>query len=185
MNDKILLILADGFEELEALAVLDILRRLDFDVTCAGLAAQRVVGAHRISVVADCLFAECAGENFAAVVLPGGMPGAKNLFDSAAVVECVRTTAANGGVVAAICAAPIVLAKAGLLKGKKFTLYPGFEKYLDGLASCEEPAVRDGRVVTGRGPGAVFDFAAALAAALGREEEIRTLYAGMFVHHVV
>ena len=110
------------------------------------------------------------------------MPGATNLLHSEAVLELVRRIDREGGVISAICAAPIVLARAGLLAGRRFTMYPGFEQYLGGMTPTGELAECDGRVVTGKGPGAGFAFAAKLAAALGKSrQEIAAAYAAMFV----
>ncbi|MCQ2352441.1 MAG: DJ-1/PfpI family protein [Victivallaceae bacterium] len=182
MTKKILVVLADGFEEIEALGAVDVLRRLQLDVVTASLNGKNPVsGAHRILVDADRPFADCAKEDFDAVVLPGGMPGAENLRQSAALRDFLQTMARQGKIVAAICAAPMVLANAGLLDGKRFTMYPGFEAFLHGLTYTSRAAERDGNIVTGRGPGALFDFCREIAAALGCGEKIPALYEGMFV----
>jgi len=162
---KILLLLAPGFEEIEALGTCDVLRRLGLTVTLAALDGREVAGAHGVRVVADAALAEVKSDDFDAVVLPGGMPGAVNLL---AVKDLVLAFAREGKVTAAICAAPIVLSAAGVLKGRVFTMYPGFERY---LGADEVPTGRpvevDGTVVTGRGPGATPFFASAVARALG------------------
>ena len=178
---KILLILADGFEEIEALGTADILRRLDLDVTLAALKPGEVTGAHGMKIVADALLSDVKKEYFDAVVLPGGMPGSANLDESADVSEVLQTADANEAVIAAICAAPFVLARRGLLNGKTFTMYPGFDSELGGLRYTSNPAETSGRIVTGKGPGAVFAFAKAVAASLGLESECKTLYQGMFI----
>ena len=179
MKKRILMILAPGFEELEAISVADILRRSDFEVVAAGLESRAVTGSHGFALTADRTLAETGDESFDAVYLPGGLPGATHLYASDAVVARLRRTVADGGIAAAICAAPIVLAKAGLLKGRRFTMYPGFDRYLDGALSTGELAETDGQVVTGKGPGAVFAFAAELVKALGGD--VTELYRGMFV----
>ncbi|MBP5530901.1 MAG: DJ-1/PfpI family protein [Lentisphaeria bacterium] len=162
---KVLLLLAPGFEEIEALGTCDVLRRLGVEVTLAALGEREVAGAHGIKVVADAELDKLDVSPFDAVVLPGGMPGAVNLL---AVKDLVTDFAREGKVTAAICAAPIVLSAAGVLMGRTFTMYPGFGKY---LRPGEEPTGRmveiDGTVVTGKGPGATFFFAAAVARVLG------------------
>lgn len=131
---KIAIILADGVEETEFIAVGDVLRRLGMEVTVAGLHRLEVKGAHDFGLKADRLLAECSPAGFDAVFLPGGMGGALAMYNSGAVVEFVREMERSGKIVSAICAAPIVLAKAGVLEGKKFTMYPGLGEYLpDGL----------------------------------------------------
>lgn len=164
---KILLLLAPGFEEIEALGTCDVLRRLNMEVATAALKDREVTGAHNIRVVADAELASLDAAKFDAVVLPGGMPGAVNLL---AAKDLVLDFAREGKVTAAICAAPLVLSAAGLLKGRTFTMYPGMGKYLN---PGEEPTGRlvesDGTVVTGKGPGATFFFAAAVARALGAD----------------
>lgn len=149
---KIAIILADGVEETEFIAVGDVLRRLGMEVTVAGLHRLEVKGAHDFGLKADRLLAECSPAGFDAVFLPGGMGGALAMYNSGAVVEFVREMERSGKIVSAICAAPIVLAKAGVLEGKKFTMYPGLGEYLpDGCVPGEGAAERDGRIVTRKG----------------------------------
>ena len=179
---KVLLILANGFEEIEALGTADVLRRLNTEVTLAGVGSAEICGAHNMLLKTDAVLTDVAAEDFDAVILPGGMPGAANL-DADAAVDAVLKKAASekNTVIAAICAAPFVLAKRGLLNDGKFTMYPGFEAELGGLNYTSNPAEVDGRIVTGKGPGAVFDFAAAVAGALGLKNECEKLYQGMFI----
>lgn len=176
---KVLLILAEGFEETEAVAPADVLKRAGARVVLAGLDALRVKGAHGMELAAETLLADVENDMFDAVFLPGGLPGATNLLASETVGRILKATAARGGVVSAICAAPIVLAKHGLLAGRTFTMYPGFDKYLGGLVPTGRLAERCGNVVTGKGPGAVFPFAKELAAALGIDAS--EVFRGMFV----
>ena len=166
---KVLLLLAPGFEEIEALGTCDVLRRLNIEVTMAALKGREVAGAHGIRVAADAELAAIAPDGFDALVLPGGMPGAVNLL---AVKDQVRDFARGGKITAAICAAPIVLSAAGVLEGRTFTMYPGFGKFLRaGEAPTGRLVESDGPVVTGKGPGATFLFAAAVARALGVSPE--------------
>ena len=178
---RILLILADGFEEIEALGTADVLRRLEMAVTLAGLNSRSVTGAHGMVVTADCELCAVADDGFDAVILPGGMPGAANLDKSLLVDKVLKKAASNRQIIAAICAAPFVLAKRGLLDGKRFTMYPGFESELGGLTYTGEPGEVDGNIITGKGPGAVFAFAGAGAGALGKGVECEKLYQGMFI----
>ena len=181
MKKRVLMILADGFEEIEALGTADILRRLHLEVVLAGLNKDKVTGAHNIAVIPDTSLEAVAGEDFDAVILPGGMPGAANLDADRMVDEVLQKASASGAVIAAICAAPYLLAKRGLLNGKVFTMYPGFDSELCGLRYTDEPAEVSGRIVTGKGPGAVFAFSRALAGELGATSECEELYRGMFI----
>jgi len=161
---RVLIPLAPGFEDLEATTLVDLLRRAEFEVVTAGLHAGLVTGARGMRVAPDAeLDAVLAGE-FDMVVLPGGMPGARHLRDDPRILALLQRQAAANRYTAAICAAPIVLAAAGLLEGKRATSYPGFVDRLDipGLQYVSEPVVVDGHVVTSRGPGTAMDFALAL-----------------------
>lgn len=178
---KIIMILADGFEEIECVTVCDVLRRLGCEVTLAGLEARNVHAANGLNITADALFSDCTPAEFDAVALPGGMPGSMKLRASAAVEAFLKEMNCRKKIVAAICAAPIVLAKAGLLDNRRFTMYPGLDPYLDGRIPTGNPAEIDGNIVTGKGPGASFAFAAALATALGMDSEVARLYEQMFV----
>ena len=126
--------LADGFEEAEALVTVDILRRAGKKVTCVGVDKKEIVGAHGIKVTADIKTGEFAPVEFEGVVLPGGMPGTKNLMANATVCSAAKSAYKKGKLVGAICAAPAVLGNLGILKGKAATCYPGFEDRLTGAA---------------------------------------------------
>ena len=154
---KIYMFLADGFEEVEAIAPLDILRRAGLDVKTVGIGSKRIVGAHGIEVSADLSENELSGVADA-VILPGGMPGTLNLDASEAVEREVLKTARSGGYVSAICAAPRVLGRLGLLDGKRFTCYPGTEEFIKNGVFTGERVTVDGRVITARGMGCGVDF---------------------------
>ena len=131
----VLVLLAEGFEEIEALTVVDILRRAEVDVKTVGVGSKNISGSHSIKVECDLqLSDEIFNKDISALVLPGGMPGTLNLEKSEAVIKLVKKTHDKNVLIAAICAAPSVLGKLGLLKGHEATCYPGFEKYLEGAA---------------------------------------------------
>lgn len=150
--------LADGFEEIEALATVDILRRAGLAVSMVGVATQNPTGAHNMQILADLSENTLDINAIDAVVLPGGMPGTLNLEKSPVVQEAIRVAMEKNLPVAAICAAPSILGHAGYLNGKKATCYPGFESELTG-ATYVDYVVTDGNVTTGCGPGAAVDFA--------------------------
>ncbi len=159
-------LLANGFEEIEAVTIIDVLRRAGIEASVLGVTDRSVRGSHGITVNADGLLAEGADQAWDMVVLPGGMPGSANLRDDAAVQDLLKRQAERGGKLAAICAAPIALAAAGVLSGRRATSYPTFADQL-GDADYEHTAVVvDGNVVTSRGPGTALPFALKLVAEL-------------------
>ena len=159
--------LANGFEEIEALCPLDLLRRAGVEVTTVGLnGAETVMGAHGICVHADLpdtMFRDSRPEM---IILPGGMPGSKNLDDSRVVDAALRAASSNGAYLAAICAAPMVLGHRGYLKNKTAICYPGFEGELEGATISDQRVVRDGNVITAAGMGVALEFGLELVSVL-------------------
>ena len=158
--------LADGFEEIEALTPVDIMRRAGIDTLTVGVTGKTVTGAHGIKVESDITIDETVSDGLEMVVLPGGLPGADNLRANDRVRELTLYAANNGAFVSAICAAPRVLGELGLLNGKKAICYPGFEKYLDGAEISDARVIKDGNVITAIGMGASAEFALELVRAL-------------------
>ncbi len=183
MSKQVAVLFADGFEEIEGVTVVDVLRRARVQVTMIGLERRVVTGSHGIAIQADTTLPDvvAAGLWFDGVVLPGGMPGAATLRDSPAVADFVRSQHRRGAIAAAICAAPIVLGRAGLLAGKDATCYPGFEVDLGGAALATDPVVDAGDVVTSRGVGTALEFALALAARFADAATARALGDAMLV----
>jgi 4-methyl-5(b-hydroxyethyl)-thiazole monophosphate biosynthesis len=182
---NVLLLLADGFEEIEALGTADILRRMGLEVTTVSIQNEVVNGAHRIPVIADALFDNINKSDFDAVVLPGGMPGSLNLYNDERVINLLYDFAGENKVTAAICAAPMVLDKAALLEKSPFTMYPAEDlyKYLrDNKRPLADRVVVDGKVITAKGPGVTAEFAAAIAGTLEvPADAIQNVLASMFV----
>ncbi|NBH13795.1 DJ-1/PfpI family protein [Lachnospiraceae bacterium] len=173
---KIGVFLAEGFEEIEGLTVVDILRRTGIRAeTISIMEGKEVCGSHKISVIADKLFEDVDFEGLDGVVLPGGLPGTTNLGAHKGVEEIIRTFAAQGKLVAAICAAPSVLGQAGLLEGKKAACYPGFEDKLTGAEVIYEEVAEAGNVITSRGMGTAIAFALRLTAYLTDEKRAQDL----------
>lgn len=170
---SVLVPLAEGFEELEAVSVIDILRRADVEVVVAGLNDGPIKASRGTNVLPDMTLEEALHRDYDMVVLPGGMPGAANLNGDARVHELLKKMANSGKFTGAICAAPMVLANAGVLDGKRATSYPGFVDKMD-LPTVDytgSPVERDGNVITSRGAGTALDFALELVDALvGREK---------------
>ena len=153
---KALVLLAEGFEEIEAVTIADVLRRADVSVTLAALRQSPVRGSHALELVADTTLDRIEASEFDALVLPGGMPGARHLAEDERVLELVRSFVARKKLTAAICAAPTVLDAAGVLEGVRATAYPGFA--LPHAQFSESRVVEDGGIVTSRGPGTAIDF---------------------------
>ena len=169
----IYLFLSQGFEEVEALCPLDILRRAGLSVTTVGIGSTTVCGSHGIVVQADMLDADFAPndiDNIDMVILPGGMPGSLNLDASPVVDKALALAVQQDAYLCAICAAPLVLGRRGLLAGKAATCYPGFEDELHGATSIGGSVVRDGKVITATGMGVALDFGLALVSALLGED---------------
>ena len=161
---RVLVLLAAGFEEIEAVTVVDLLRRAGIETRTASLGPREVTGSHGITVSADLALDSVDPDDFEMIVLPGGLPGADHLKADGRVIAMVKRFAAAGRYTAAICAAPGVLAHAGLLEGRTATSYPGFLRAdsAPGLQLSEDPVVIDGKVVTSRGPGTAIEFGLAL-----------------------
>lgn len=177
------LLLGDGFEEAEALVTADLLRRADIEVQLLGLERRTVKGAHGITVAADGLLTDVAEEP-EMVILPGGLGGVEHILGSEQALELVRRTEQCGGYIAAICAAPTVLAKLGMLDHRAAVCYPGME---DEMGNAEvhkgEPVVTDGRFITGEAAGAVFDFALKLVEALRGVPTAQKVRSSIYYRH--
>lgn len=157
---QLLLFLAPGFEEIEAISTIDILRRAGLSVSSVSITGDsRVAGAHGITIEADYLYPEIDFSNAAMLILPGGMPGTKNLNIHEGLKAALIDFAQSGKPLAAICAAPRILGQLGLLQGKKATCYPGNEVYLKGASLSEKKVIQDGSLITAAGPGVAAEFA--------------------------
>lgn len=154
----IYMFLAEGFEEIEALATLDVMRRAGINIKTVGVTGKYVTGSHNITVESDLDLNEITTEDLKGVILPGGLPGTTNLEKCPKVIEYVMYSANNKKLVAAICAAPSVLGHLNLLEGKNATCFPGFETELLGANATGDYVVCDGNFITGRGAGAAVDF---------------------------
>lgn len=173
---KVYVFLADGFEEIEGLTVVDLLRRAGAEVTTVSInGTKNVCGSHDIRLEADALFEETDFSEAAILVLPGGMPGTKYLGAHRALTELLVKTNEAGGGIAAICAAPSVLGDLGILKGKKAVCYPGFEERLTGAEVQTCSVVTDGNVTTSRGMGTAIAFGLELVKRLFGEEKAENL----------
>ncbi len=162
--------LANGFEECEALAPVDILRRAGFDLLTVGVGGKTIVGAHNIPVICDITTDEIVFDNIEAIILPGGMPGTINLEKDEIVQKTIDYASEHNLLIGAICAAPSILGHKGLLNGKTATCFPGFEKDLIGAEYINNAVIRDGNIITAKGAGVALDFGFELLAYLKDEK---------------
>lgn len=165
-NKRVLIPIADGSEDIETVAIIDVLRRAQLDVTVASVMPDLQVKAARgTSIVADAMLEDCAQQHFDAIALPGGIPGANHLRDSSRLIQMLQTQLTTGDFIAAICASPaVVFAHHGLSKGRKSTSHPGFVQFLE--HAVNERVVIDGNCITSQGPGTAIEFALAIVACL-------------------
>ena len=178
--ETVYLFLVDGFEEIEALTVVDVLRRAGIEIQTVSLTERDMVkGAHGITVKADRLFDDTLLFHASMLVLPGGA-GTVHLAEHVGLTKMLSDFAASGGRLAAICAAPAVLGGLGLLNGKRATCFPGYENNLSGAVIQDLPVVTDGTVITGKAIGAAFDFSLAIVAELVGQEKAATVRANMY-----
>jgi len=175
-------LLAPGFEEIEAVTIIDVLRRAGIETAALGVSGSgRVEGSHGITIEADRSLSEAERDSWDIVILPGGLPGATNLRDDPRVLALLRRQHESGKRLGAICAAPIALGAAGVLEGRKATSYPGFEKELRGATVSADRVVKDGNILTSRGPGTALEFALAIVADLEGKAAADKLRSGMLV----
>lgn len=182
---RVLVPLAPGFEEIEAVTIIDILRRADVTVAVAGTLPGPVTGSHGVVIVPDTTLDAVSASPFDMVVLPGGGPGTDNLRRDPRVAALVKAQADRGGYVAAICAAPTVLADAGLLAGRRVTSYPAYESQLSTADYRTERVVIDGKIITSRSPGTALEFALTLVEHLAGRDAGRRIAADVLAQGAV
>ncbi len=176
---KVLVLLAPGFEDIEAVSIVDILRRGGARVTLAGLDKGPIEGSRGIKIVPDCQFDTVSSADFDLIVLPGGQPGTSNLQKNAKVLDLLKTMHSNGKLVGAICAAPLVLQDAGILKGKNATCHPSVREKLHSAHYCEERVVVDGNIITSQAPGTAIEFSLKLIENLFNKERVTAVNNGV------
>jgi len=182
MNKTVLVPMADGTEELEAVTIIDVLRRAGAQVTVASVALLQVTASRKVKLVADCLIDDCKDKLFDLIVLPGGLGGAEHLRDCVPLIDMLKSQKEAGRLYAAICAAPaVVLAPHGLLDGKKATCYPSCADGLPDRTSADRRVVVDGNCITSQGPGTALEFSIELARQLVDGTKARQVAEAMLV----
>jgi len=180
MAKNALVAIADGIEELEAVAIIDILRRANIDVTVASANALQIKASRGVNLIADKLIADCGNDQFDLITLPGGMPGAENLRDNKYLAAMLKSQNSQGKLIAAICASPaVVLLPLGLLDGKTATCHPGFLAKLPADIKADKRLIVDGNCVTSQGPGTAIEFALKLVELLCDKKTAENIAAGM------
>ena len=179
---RILLFLAEGFEEIEAVAPIDVFRRAGIDVTTVSVSDKlTVTGAHGIGVNADVIFEKADLSGDFLIYLPGGMPGTTNLDNHTGLKKLIEKQAAKGATIAAICAAPSILGKMGLLKEKEAICYPGFESFLTDAKISSSTIVKSGNILTAKGPGVAIPFALKIVEELKGKDTTQQVANGMIL----
>ena len=172
MTKTALVPIADGTEEIEAIVVIDVLRRAGADVTVASVKGLKITASRKTKIEADALIGDCADKVYDLIALPGGIPGAEHLRDSEVLAEMIKEQAASGRLIAAVCASPsVVLGTHGVLKGRKACGYPSFTEHIDCPVPPDVPVVVDGNVVTSRGVGTIIPYALSLVRLLFGQEK--------------
>ena len=175
---------ADGFEEVEAIAALDVIRRAKIDIKSVGIGGKNITGSHGITVVCDLLESEIApSDSCDGIILPGGMPGTENLYNSDKVIEFVNYCKINGKFLCAICAAPIILGRKNYLSGKKAVCFPGFEEELKGASVSDSFVCRDGNIITAKGMGSAIEFGLQIAEELANPLEVKKIRASLQIYN--
>lgn len=180
---RVAVMLADGFEEVEAMAIIDVLRRAEIDTVVAGLHEGHITSARRVKVIPDTVIDTVRPDDFDMIVLPGGQPGADNLNADPHVKELIISFSQKGKLIGAICAAPIVLASAGLLQGRRATSYPSYRDRLGGALYGEQSVVTDGTVLSSRGPGTALSFGLAIVERLVGKEKAQKIKEAMLIQN--
>jgi len=179
---KAVIFLSDGFEEIEAITIIDVLRRAGIDIYSVSVTGQReVIGSHNIRFISDFLFDNTDFAQIDLLILPGGMPGAMNLNNHSGLRSLILEFNEKGKELGAICAAPLVFGNLGILENRNATCFPGFEKYLQGAKIQSGPVVKDKNILTGSGPGVALQFALAIVEMLSGREISETLARNMLV----
>jgi protein deglycase len=180
--NQIFIHLAEGFEEIEAVTTIDVLRRALLNVVTVSVSGDRLVkGSHQIGLMADLLFEEVDYSLGNMIILPGGMPGTKNLNEHEGLKNQILNYYEDDKYLAAICAAPIVFGNLGILRSKKAVCYPGYENNLSGADIQSVPIITDGKIITGRGAGVALSFSFEIVRILKGEEQVSLLRKAMIV----